>query len=70
MRLISAGVSDFSPSELFALVLVRTSSTTIADIVGFTAWSSVRDPTDVFTLLESLYSCFDGIARRLKVRLN
>ncbi len=38
-----------------------------ADIVGFTAWSSVRDPTAVFTLLESLYSCFDGIARRLRV---
>jgi class 3 adenylate cyclase len=38
-----------------------------ADIAGFTAWSSVRDPTAVFTLLESLYSCFDGIARRLKV---
>lgn len=38
-----------------------------ADIVGFTAWSSVRDPTAVFTLLESLYSCFDGIARQLGV---
>jgi len=37
------------------------------DIVGFTAWSSVRDPTAVFILLESLYSCFDGIARRLRV---
>lgn len=38
-----------------------------ADIVGFTAWSSVRDPTDVFTLLESLYSSFDTIARHRKV---
>lgn len=38
-----------------------------ADIVGFTAWSSVREPTAVFTLLESLYSCFDRIARRLRV---
>lgn len=38
-----------------------------ADIVGFTAWSSVRDPTDVFTLLESLYSTFDTIARRHNV---
>ena len=38
-----------------------------ADIVGFTAWSSSRDPTAVFTLLESLYSCFDRLARRLNV---
>jgi class 3 adenylate cyclase len=38
-----------------------------ADIVGFTAWSSVRDPTQVFTLLECLYNCFDDIARKRKV---
>ena len=35
-----------------------------ADIVGFTAWSSVRDPTQVFTLLETLYNSFDSIAKR------
>ena len=34
------------------------------DIVGFTAWSSTRDPTQVFTLLETLYNAFDVIARR------
>jgi len=38
-----------------------------ADIVGFTAWSSTREPTQVFELLESLYKVFDTIARRLKV---
>ena len=26
-----------------------------ADIAGFTAWSSVREPSQVFTLLESVY---------------
>lgn len=34
------------------------------DIAGFTAWSSVREPTQVFTLLETLYSGFDEIAHR------
>jgi class 3 adenylate cyclase len=37
------------------------------DIVGFTAWSSVRDPTQVFTLLETIYSAFDNIAKRRRV---
>ena len=31
-----------------------------ADIAGFTAWSSTREPTHVFMLLESLYSSFDS----------
>lgn len=35
-----------------------------ADIAGFTAWSSVRDPIQVFTLLETLYGAFDSLARR------
>lgn len=35
-----------------------------ADISGFTAWSSLRDPAQVFTLLESVYQTFDRIARR------
>ena len=38
-----------------------------ADIVGFTAWSSTREPTHVFMLLESIYSAFDDIARKRKV---
>lgn len=38
-----------------------------ADIVGFTAWSSTREPSQVFTLLETIYSDFDEIARRRKV---
>lgn len=38
-----------------------------ADIVGFTAWSSVREPAQVFTLLETLYHAFDKIADRRRV---
>mmetsp|Transcript_27427 Transcript_27427/g.65843 ORF Transcript_27427/g.65843 Transcript_27427/m.65843 type:complete len:1348 (+) Transcript_27427:241-4284(+) len=35
-----------------------------ADISGFTAWSSVREPGQVFLLLETLYGAFDQIALR------
>ncbi|CAJ1960722.1 unnamed protein product [Cylindrotheca closterium] len=38
-----------------------------ADISGFTAWSSVREPTQVFTLLESVYRTFDIAAKRRNV---
>ncbi|CAB9513615.1 Receptor-type guanylate cyclase gcy [Seminavis robusta] len=37
------------------------------DICGFTAWSSVRQPTQVFHLLESVYNEFDTIAHRRNV---
>ena len=37
------------------------------DIAGFTAWSSTRQPTDVFVLLETLYGEFDRIAREMGV---
>jgi len=38
-----------------------------ADIAGFTAWSSVREPAQVFILLETLYHAFDQVARRRRV---
>ena len=38
-----------------------------ADINGFTAWSSVREPCQVFTLLETVYHGFDQIARARRV---
>jgi class 3 adenylate cyclase len=37
------------------------------DLVGFTAWSSVREPTQVFQLLETIYHAFDEVARRRRV---
>lgn len=38
-----------------------------ADIVGFTAWSSVREPSQVFMLLETLYRALDRLARKRNV---
>jgi Adenylate and Guanylate cyclase catalytic domain len=38
-----------------------------ADISGFTAWSSEREPPQIFLLLETLYQAFDQIASRLGV---
>lgn len=38
-----------------------------ADIVGFTKWSSDRQPTEVFRFLETLYSAFDHTANHLDV---
>jgi class 3 adenylate cyclase len=35
-----------------------------ADLAGFTSWSSTRQPTQVFTLLETLYGAFDAIAKQ------
>ena len=34
-----------------------------ADIAGFTAWSSQRDPYQVFTFLETLFAAFDAAAQ-------
>jgi len=38
-----------------------------ADIAGFTAWSSEREPSEVFQLLESVYFAFDSVARQMGV---
>jgi Adenylate and Guanylate cyclase catalytic domain len=35
-----------------------------ADIAGFTAWCSTRDPSLVFLLLQNIYSAFDILAKR------
>ena len=37
-----------------------------ADVVGFTAWASVREPSQVFQLLETVYCHFDEAARARK----
>ena len=34
---------------------------------GFTAWSSTREPAQVFILLQTVYQAFDNIAKRRKV---
>ena len=38
-----------------------------ADLAGFTAWSSTREPSQVFVLLETVYGAFDEIASRRHV---
>jgi hypothetical protein len=53
----SAPIADLFPS---ATVLFM-------DIAGFTSWSSAREPTQVFILLETLYHCFDKIAKHRRV---
>ena len=50
-------IADYSPHA----------SVLFADIVGFTAWSSTREPSQVFTLLETLFNQFDRLAKRRKV---
>jgi class 3 adenylate cyclase len=38
-----------------------------ADICGFTSWSSAREPSQVFMLLESVYGSFDQLVKRRRV---
>lgn len=38
-----------------------------ADIAGFTAWSSQREPDQVFLLLQNVYQAFDEVASKLRV---
>jgi class 3 adenylate cyclase len=58
-----ADVYDTKPiADLFPNTTVM-----FADIAGFTAWSSVREPSQVFTLLETVYRAFDAIAKRRRV---
>ena len=40
------------------------SSILFADMVGFTSWSSSREPHQVFLLLETIYHSFDATAKR------
>jgi Adenylate and Guanylate cyclase catalytic domain len=55
-----AEMSSSSPiAELYPDTTVM-----FADIAGFTSWSSTRQPTQVFHLLEVLYSAFDEIAKQ------
>jgi class 3 adenylate cyclase len=47
--------------------LVPHATVLFADISGFTAWSSTRDPAQVFILLQNVYQAFDIIAKRRRV---
>lgn len=39
----------------------------VANMIGFSAWSSVREPIQIFQLLETVYHSFDNIAKRRRV---
>eukprot|EP00980_Cylindrotheca_fusiformis_P013558 scaffold3456_cov112-Cylindrotheca_fusiformis.AAC.4 len=57
---MSSSISGSAPlAELFPSVTV-----VFADLVGFTAWSSTREPHHVFILLETIYGAFDKLAYR------
>eukprot|EP00529_Nitzschia_sp_RCC80_P007795 CAMPEP_0113497756 /NCGR_PEP_ID=MMETSP0014_2-20120614/30795_1 /TAXON_ID=2857 /ORGANISM="Nitzschia sp." /LENGTH=1255 /DNA_ID=CAMNT_0000391707 /DNA_START=97 /DNA_END=3864 /DNA_ORIENTATION=+ /assembly_acc=CAM_ASM_000159 len=58
------GIND--PSRPIA-DLFPSATVLFADIAGFTSWSSVREPSQVFILLETLYGAFDLIAKRLGI---
>jgi hypothetical protein len=47
--------------------LYQNTTVMFADIAGFTAWSSEREPAQVFQLLETLYRSFDEIANQVGV---
>jgi Adenylate and Guanylate cyclase catalytic domain len=49
-------------ADLFAETTVL-----FADISGFSAWSSVREPAQVFMLLETLFRAFDEIAKKRRI---
>ncbi len=69
-------VEDDEEKDISKVVVFKTKpiadlfpETTIffGDIAGFTAWSSIREPSQVFILLETIYHSFDEIARKKKV---
>lgn len=60
------GLSAAQASQPIADLFLET-TVMFADIAGFTAWCSVREPPQVFILLESVYGEFDSLAKRRKV---
>jgi class 3 adenylate cyclase len=64
----SQGNKIFAPMSSKPMADLYPESTLMfADVVGFTAWSSVREPSQVFTLLETIFQSFDEIAKRRRV---
>eukprot|EP00934_Nitzschia_sp_Nitz4_P009338 Nitzschia sp. Nitz4//scaffold173_size47512//39053//44677//NITZ4_007167-RA/size47512-processed-gene-0.41-mRNA-1//-1//CDS//3329538829//9328//frame0 len=62
------GLEELEEEECMAIAdLYPNCSVCFMDIVGFTRWSSKREPWEVFKLLETLYKTFDKIAKRLDV---
>eukprot|EP00934_Nitzschia_sp_Nitz4_P001398 Nitzschia sp. Nitz4//scaffold107_size73032//15041//17514//NITZ4_005757-RA/size73032-processed-gene-0.54-mRNA-1//1//CDS//3329532584//1398//frame0 len=50
--------------SILQLTLIYEKAVLFADIAGFTAWSSAREPSQVFILLERIYGAFGKICHR------
>ena len=62
-RSMERSVRDGGPiADLFPECTVM-----FADVEGFTAWSSTREPSHVFQLLETIYAAFDRVANKRRV---
>jgi hypothetical protein len=61
------GDSDNIPDEHPIADLYPFATVLFTDIAGFTAWSSTREPVQVFILLQRLYQAFDVIAHQKRV---
>ena len=61
------GLAITHPSKQAIADVFSDTTVFFGDIASFTSWSSERDPSQVFVLLETLYASFDGIAKRMKV---
>lgn len=72
-RLVEDDDDDFpapcDPSGKHNVIADLYPETTIlfADIAGFTAWSSMQEPKQVFILLETIFGAFDEIAQRRRI---
>ena len=65
MDTASTEKSDGSqPNEKPIADLFPNCTVLFADIAGFTAWSSEREPEQVFTLLQEVFGAFDKLAKR------
>ncbi|KAG7363095.1 family 3 adenylate cyclase [Nitzschia inconspicua] len=60
---VSASASSEEAANPIADLFPHT-TVLFADIVGFTAWSSEREPEQVFALLQTLYQSFDRLAKK------
>ncbi|KAL3922056.1 MAG: hypothetical protein SGILL_002410 [Bacillariaceae sp.] len=67
----SLGTQDYDDGEILKVQpiadLFPNTTVVFADIVGFTAWSSTREPSSVFILLETLFRAFDKVAAKRNV---
>ena len=68
MDYVNQGVTKIDKSVSRPIAELFPEATVLfADIAGFTAWSSIREPSQVFTLLEAIFGAFDKIAVEMGV---